>query len=65
MACDSNVLISLVKQRPSIFDVIHKDHSNRIVQNKLWEEISLEMNVNGKYVKLLYNLFYILYNIIY
>lgn len=26
-----------------------KDHSNRFVQGRLWEEISKEMNVDGKF----------------
>jgi len=47
MACDGEILVSLVEKRPSIYDFEDKDHSNRIVQNKLWEEISKEMDVDG------------------
>ncbi|CAI6357599.1 unnamed protein product [Macrosiphum euphorbiae] len=46
MACDGEILVSLVEIRPSIYDFGDKDHSNRIVQDKLWEEISKEMNVD-------------------
>jgi hypothetical protein len=41
----------LVEKRPSIFDYNDKHHSNRVVQDKLWEEISLEMNCDGNYIK--------------
>lgn len=47
MACDGEILVSLVEKRPSIYDFGDKDHSNRIVQDKLWEEISKEMDVDG------------------
>ncbi|KAL5238996.1 hypothetical protein ACI65C_006406 [Semiaphis heraclei] len=46
MACDGEILVSLVEKRPSIYDFGDKDHSNRIVQDKLWEEISKEMDVD-------------------
>jgi len=49
MACDGKILISLIEKRPSIYDYKDKDHSNRAVQDKLWEEISKEMNVNGMF----------------
>jgi len=39
MACDGKILISLIEKRPSIYDYKDKDHSNRAVQNKLWENI--------------------------
>lgn len=47
MACDGEILVNLVEMRPSIYNFGDKDHSNRIVQDKLWEEISKEMNVDG------------------
>lgn len=62
MACDGEILVSLVEKRPSIYDFGDKDHSNRIVQDKFWEEISKEMNVDGNFNVLSY---YILVNIIY
>ncbi|XP_060866685.1 transcription factor Adf-1-like [Metopolophium dirhodum] len=46
MACDGEILVSLIEKRPSIYDFKHKDHSNRTVQDKLWEEISKEMDVS-------------------
>jgi len=49
MACDGEILVSLIEKRSSIYDFKHKDHSNRTVQNKLWEEISKEMDVSGMY----------------
>lgn len=64
MACDSELLVSLVEKRPSIFDYNDKHHSNRMVQDKLWKEISLEMKCNGNYIKLCYNYYIILYIII-
>lgn len=69
MACDSDLLVTLVEKRSSIYDFNHKDHSNRTIQDKLWEEISMEMNVNGKlYIKLLcnyYSIFYTYYFYVY
>lgn len=52
MACDGEILVSLIEKRPSIYDYNNKDHSNRMVQDKLWEEISKEMNVNGMFVNI-------------
>jgi len=54
MARDSGLLISLVEKRPSIFDYNDKHHSNKVVQDRLWGEISLEMNCDGNYIKLCY-----------
>jgi len=64
MACDSvnsELLVSLVEKRPSIFGYNDKHHSLRVVQDKLWQEISLEMNCDGNYIKLCYILYYIIY----
>lgn len=59
MACDGEILVSLIEKRPSIYDFKHKDHSNRTVQDKLWEEISKEMDVSGMYK---YFYYYLLMN---
>lgn len=59
MACDSDLLVSLIEKRSLIFDFNHKDYSNRVVQDKLWAELV------WKYIKLLCKLFYILYYVIY
>jgi len=46
MACDGEILlVSSIEKRPFIYDFNHKDHSNKIVQDMLWEEISTETNV--------------------
>lgn len=49
MSCDGEILVSLVEMRPSIYDYNDKEHSNKIVQDKLWEEISKEMKVDGNF----------------
>jgi len=49
MTCEGEILVSLVEERPSIYDFNDKDHSNRIVQDRLWEEINKEMNVDGNF----------------
>jgi len=40
MACDGEILLNLFEKTPSIYDFNHKDHSNKIIQDKLWEELS-------------------------
>jgi hypothetical protein len=32
MTCDGELLVSLVEIKPSIYDFVEKDYSNRIVQ---------------------------------
>jgi len=46
MACDGEILVSLVEMRPSIYNFEDKDHSNRIMQDKLWEEMNVDGNLN-------------------
>jgi hypothetical protein len=71
MACDSvnsELLVSLVEKRPSIFDYNDKHHSNRVVQDKLWQEISLEMNCDSNYIKyyiILYIILILLFHMVY
>jgi hypothetical protein len=44
---DLEKLIILVQQRPSIYNYKDKQHSNRDVQEKLWNEISNIMKAPG------------------
>ena len=47
MGCDPEKLINLVFLRKSIYDFTDKEHSNRIIQDRLWNEISTEMETSG------------------
>lgn len=48
MARFSEILVSLIEKRSLIYDLNNKYHSNSVtVQDRLLEEISKEMNVNG------------------
>jgi len=47
MVCDPDKLIDLVFERKPIYDFTDKDHSNRIIQDKLWNEISTETETSG------------------
>ena len=46
---DNEVLIAAVYNRSSIWDKRDKYHSNRIVVENCWKEISAEMKEDGKY----------------
>jgi len=46
MACDPDKLINLVFERKLIYDFTDKDRSNRIIQDKLWNEIITEMETS-------------------
>lgn len=43
-------LITCVFERTSIWDPRHKDHKNKIIVNKLWEEISKIAGSDGKHL---------------
>jgi len=47
MACDPEKLINLVFERKPVYDFTDKDHSGRIIQDKLRNEISTEMETSG------------------
>ncbi|KAF0721124.1 BESS domain-containing protein [Aphis craccivora] len=46
MGCDPEKLINLVFLRKSIYDFTDKEHSNKIIQDRLWNEISTEMKTS-------------------
>jgi len=50
MGCDPETLINLVFLRKSIYDFIDKEYSIRIIQSRLWNEISTEMETSGKLI---------------
>jgi hypothetical protein len=43
---------NLVFLRKSINDYTDNDHNNKIIQDRLWNEISLEMGTSGKLIKI-------------
>lgn len=47
MECNSEKLINLVFLRKYIYDYTDKDHSNKIIQDRLWNEISIEIETSG------------------
>lgn len=47
MGCDPEKLINLVFLRKPIYDFTDKEHSNKIIQDRLWNEISTEMKTSG------------------
>lgn len=52
--------MNLVEKRSSIYNCNDKDQSNKIIQVKLWEKISTEMNINGNLN--MYNILIVPYN---
>lgn len=47
MELDSDKLISLIQTRPAIYNFKMKDHHNKDIVDKLWDEIGKEMNASG------------------
>ena len=48
MACDPEKLINVVFLRKSIYDYCDKDHSNRLIQDRLWNEMRVKfLNLNS------------------
>ncbi|XP_069681169.1 uncharacterized protein [Periplaneta americana] len=45
MECDAEKLLVCIEKRPAIYNFNLKDHSNRGVVDKLWEDIAAEMDV--------------------
>lgn len=50
MECNAEKLLVLVEQRPAIYNFKLKEHSNRTIIDKLWEEIATEMGHSGKHL---------------
>ncbi|XP_026819267.1 uncharacterized protein LOC113557929 [Rhopalosiphum maidis] len=46
MGCDPEKLINLVFLRKSIYNFTDKKHSNKIIQDRFWNEISIEMKTS-------------------
>lgn len=42
-------LIEFVKQYPILFDLSHKDYKNVRIKDKIWEEIGIQLKVNGTF----------------
>ena len=49
MEVDADKLVVLVHARPPIFDFTLKEHHNRDVTNKLWDEIGAELKATGNF----------------
>lgn len=47
MDCDAEKLLILIEQRPAIYNFKLKEHSNRAVVDRLWDEIGNEMELPG------------------
>lgn len=50
MACDPKKLINVVFWRKSIYDYTDKDHSNKLIQDWLWNEFSKVMETSDDLV---------------
>lgn len=46
-SCDPEKLINVVFSKKSIYDYTDKNHSNKLIQDRLWNEISKEMETSG------------------
>lgn len=51
MICDGQLWVSLMDKSPFIYNFNHNAYSNKVIQGKLWEEISTEMNIDHMFVK--------------
>lgn len=49
MELDAEKLIVLVQERPPIYDYTSKEHHNRDIMDKLWQEIGVDMGAPGEF----------------
>lgn len=45
----NELLISLVQERPSLYDLSRVDYHNKDIQDKLWKQVAEVLTVSGEF----------------
>jgi len=45
---NEELLITLIEERPALYDITEKKYSNRVVKTGLWREIESQLGFSGK-----------------